>query len=73
MKTNRDDQVPSSLLSRIDAFERTHEDIPGLMDRLEVGELTLEEARLYSRELQRRHSAGGDGDTAGEASIATDG
>ncbi len=59
MKTNRDEQVPATILARIEAFEATHEDIPGLMDRLEVGQLTLEEARLYSRELQRRHARPG--------------
>ena len=59
MKTNRDEPVPATLRTRIDAFEATHEDIPGLMDRLEVGQLTLEEARLYSRELQRRHARSG--------------
>jgi exonuclease VII small subunit len=59
MNTNRDDQVPATVRARIDAFEETHEDIPGLMDRLEVGQLTLEEARLYSRELQRRHTRPG--------------
>jgi hypothetical protein len=58
MNNNRDDHIPTTLRVRIDDFEKTHEDVPGLMDRLEVGLLTLEEARAYSRELVRRHAAG---------------
>jgi hypothetical protein len=62
MNTNRDQQIPVTLRRRIDEFASTHEDIPGLMDRLEVGQLTLAEAQLYSRELQRRHAeAAGEG------------
>jgi hypothetical protein len=42
-------------LHQVEELQRSHEDIPGLMDRLEVGQLTLEEARLMCRELQRRY------------------
>jgi hypothetical protein len=45
----------------VEELERSHEDIPGLMDRLEVGQVTLEEARLMCRELQRRHLPVGGG------------
>jgi len=55
MKSPGEERLPQALLHQVEELQRSHEDIPGLMDRLEVGQLTLEEARLMCRELQRRY------------------
>jgi oligoribonuclease (3'-5' exoribonuclease) len=55
MKTPGEERLPDALLHQVEELQRSHEDIPGLMDRLEVGQLTLAEARLMCRELQRRY------------------
>jgi hypothetical protein len=55
MKSPGEEDLTPSLLRCVEELERSHEDIPGLMDRLEVGQVTLEEARLLCRELLRRH------------------
>jgi hypothetical protein len=55
MTSQGDEHLPAALLHQVEELQRSHEDIPGLMDRLEVGQLTLEEARLMCRELQRRY------------------
>lgn len=54
MKSPGGEDLTPALLRCVEELERGHEDIPGLMDRLEVGQLTLDEARLLCRELQRR-------------------
>lgn len=66
MKSPGGEDLTPSLRRCVEELERSHEDIPGLMDRLEVGQVTLEEARLMCRELQRRHGpADGGGNRSG--------
>ncbi|MBL8225566.1 MAG: hypothetical protein JNM50_09560 [Chromatiales bacterium] len=54
MTSSGGEDLTPALLERFAELERSHEDIPGIMDRLEAGALTLHEARLLCRELQRR-------------------
>lgn len=61
MKSPGGEDLTPSVLRCVEELERSHEDIPGLMDRLEVGQVTLEEARLMCRELQRRQVPVGGG------------
>lgn len=66
MKSPGGEDLTPTLLRCVEELERSHEDIPGIMDRLEAGSLTLHEARLLCRELQRRQIPADDGGSRGD-------